>query len=187
MMDEKQAANLSCSCVVDKKIHSSVRVIQFLLYFSVLVFVIIGMYKGFIWLIPTLCTLFFSWYYMGEHRVSYEYQLDGWMLRVTRYSGVRQKPKVVRFMEVDLNRLIIMSEDGTSRLEEIEEKSAKAKPKRVTYFVNAQNPDRPSLVLYAMGCGEEEGRYVKAYMNPSAEMVNNLRLLCPGKVFPYEE
>ena len=186
MIDADVLSNISCRCVVDRKIHSSTRVIQFLLYFSVLVFVIIGMYGGFLWLIPTLGTLFFTWHFMGVHRVSYEYQLDGAMFRVIRYSGTRQKPKVVQFMELDLNELIIVSEDGTSRLEEVERMTAQAQPKRVTYFINAQDPNRPSLVLYAKGYGEDEGRYVKAYMNPSAEMINNMRLVCPGKVFPYE-
>lgn len=186
MIDANVISNISCRCVVDRKIHSSTRVIQFLLYFSVLVFVIIGMYGGFLWLIPTLGTLFFTWHFMGVHRVSYEYQLDGTMFRVIRYSGTRQKPKVVQFMELDLTELIIISEDGTSRLEEIEATTAKAQPKRVTYFINAQDPNRPSLVLYAKGYGADEGRYVKAYMNPSAEMINNMKLVCPGKVFPYE-
>ena len=48
------------------------------------------------------------------------------------------------------------------------------------------DPNRPSLVLYAKGYGEESGRYVKAYMNPSAEMINNMKLVAPGKVFSYE-
>lgn len=186
MIDEKTLSNISCRCVVDRKIHSSTRVIQVLLYFSVLVFVIIGMYGSFIWLIPTLGTLFFTWYFMGEHRVSYEYQLDGTMFKVIRYSGVRQRPKVVDFMELDLRELIILSEEGTSRLEEIEETTAKAQPKRVTYYINTQDPNRPSLVLYAKGHGADAGRYVKAYMNPSAEMVGYMKLICPGKVFSYE-
>ncbi len=186
MVDANVVSNISCRCVVDRKIHASTRVIQFLLYFSVFVFVIIGMYGNFLWLIPTLGTLFFSWYFMGEHRVSYEYQLDGMMFRVIRYSGMRQRPKVVQFMELDLSELIIMSEEGTSRLEEAEELTAKAQPKRVTYYINAQDVNRPSLVLYAKGYGEDAGKYVKAYMNPSAEMVGYMRLLCPGKVFPYE-
>ena len=186
MIDQSVISNICCRCVVDRKIHSSTRVIQVLLYFSVLVFVIIGMYGGFLWLIPTLGTLFFTWYFMGEHRVSYEYQLDGTMFKVIRYSGVRQRPKVVQFMELDLSELILVSEDGTSRTEEIERISAQAKPKRVTYYINAQDPNRPSLVLYAKGYGEESGRYVKAYMNPSAEMINNMKLVAPGKVFSYE-
>lgn len=186
MIDASTLSNISCRCAVDRKIHSSTRVIQFMLYFCVLIFVIIGAYKGFLWLIPTLGTLFFSWYYMGEARVSYEYQLDGSMFKVIRYSGVRQKPKVVQFMELDLHDLIIVSEEGTTRLEEVEAMTASAQPKRVTYFINAQDPNRPSLVLYARGYGADAGRYVKAYMNPSAEMINCMRLVCPGKVFPYE-
>ena len=186
MIDQSVISNICCRCVVDRKIHSSTRVIQLLLYFSVFVFVLIGMYGGFLWLIPTMGTLFFTWYFMGEHRVSYEYQLDGSMFRVIRYSGVRQRPKVVQFMELDLNELILISEDGTSRTEEIERISAQAQPKRVTYYINAQDPNRPSLVLYAKGYGEEAGRYVKAYMNPSAEMINNMKLVAPGKVFSYE-
>ena len=186
MIDANVISNISCRCVVDRKIHTSTRVIQFLLYFSVFVFVVIGMYGGFLWLIPTLGTLFFAWYFMGEHRVSYEYQLDGTMFTVIRYSGVRQKPKVVKFMELDLKELILISEDGTSRTEEIEAITAKAQPKRITYYLNVQDPNRPSLVLYARGYGDEAGRYVKAYINPSAEMINNMKLVAPGKVFSYE-
>ena len=186
MIDANVISNISCRCVVDRKIHTSTRVIQFLLYFSVFVFVVIGMYGGFLWLIPTLGTLFFAWYFMGEHRVSHEHQLDGTMFTVIRYSGVRQKPKVVKFMELDLKELILISEDGTSRTEEIEAISAKAQPKRITYYLNAQDPNRPSLVLYARGYGDEAGRYVKAYINPSAEMINNMKLVAPGKVFSYE-
>jgi hypothetical protein len=117
---------------------------------------------------------------------AYEYQLDGTMFTVIRYSGVRQKPKVVKFMELDLKELILISEDGTSRTEEIEAITAKAQPKRITYYLNAQDPNRPSLVLYARGYGDEAGRYVKAYINPSAEMINNMKLVAPGKVFSYE-
>ena len=186
MIDANVISNISCRYVVDRKIHTSTRVIQFLLYFSVFVFVVIGMYGGFLWLIPTLGTLFFAWYFMGEHRVSYEYQLDGTMFTVIRYSGVRQKPKVVKFMELDLKELILISEDGTSRTEEIEAITAKAQPKRITYYPNAQDPNRPRLVLYARGYGGEAGRYVKAYINPAAEMINNMKLVAPGKVFSYE-
>lgn len=179
-------SNVSCKCSVTRKIHSSTRVIQALLYLCVFIFVIIGMHGSFLWLIPTLGTLFFAWYYMGEAKVTYDYELEGTQFKVIRISGMRSKTKIVEFLKLDMNDVIIISEENTSRLDEAEALTASAQPKRVTYFVNTQDPNKVCLVMYAKGSGADEGRYVKVYMNPSPEMLEHMRLMCPGRVFPYE-
>ena len=188
MIDANVLSNISCRCVVDRKIHTSTRVIQLLLYFSVFVFVVIGMYGGFLWLIPTLGTLFFAWYFMGEHRVSYEYQLDGYDLVIRRLSGSRFNPINIEFAHLDLRQLIVISDQFTPQLGEGETLfNAAGKENRVTYYTSAQDPDKPSCVLYAHGIGAEEGMIVRVYLQPSSQLLYCLNKLCPDKVFTHAD
>lgn len=174
--------NISYTQNVERKIPSHIRLLRNLLYVSVVLFVIIGTTKGPLWLIPPLGTLFLCWYMMGEARVSYEYRLDGHMFKVLRISGMRSKTKVVSFLNLDLHNLIIMAEEGVSLLDEAETSSRAAMPKRITYDVSAHDADIGCFVAYATGIGEEEGRQLKIYFSPNADLCHYLRILCPGKV-----
>lgn len=167
---------------VVRKIPSHIIVLQVLLYITVGIFVIIGTTKDFLWLIPPLGTLFLCWYMMGEARVSYEYTLDGHDLRVVRISGMRSKTKTVQFLHVDLHNVIIMAEENKPILDDAEQQSANASPKRITYDVSAHNSAVGCYVMYAMGIESESGRHLKIYFSPDGEMRDMIRLLCPGKV-----
>ena len=174
--------NISYTQNIARKIPSHIRLLKILLYLSVFLLVIIGTTKGPLWLIPTLGTLFLCWYMMGEARVNYEYRLDGYMFKVLRVSGMNSRTKVVDFLNLDLNNLIIMAEEGVSLLDEAEAASAAAVPKRITYDVSAHDKDKGCFVAYATGIGEEAGRQLKIYFSPDAELCNYLRMFCPGKV-----
>lgn len=167
---------------VDRKIPSHIRLLRNLLYVSVVLFIIIGTTRGPLWLIPPLGTLFLCWYMMGEAKVSYEYRLDGFSLKVLRCSGMRSRTKVVDFLNLDLHNLIIMAEEGVSLLDSAEASSRSAVPKRITYDVSAHDSDKGCFVAYATGIGQEEGRQLKIYFSPNAELCNYLRMLCPEKV-----
>ena len=167
---------------VERHIPSRIRVIQFMLYASVLVFTILGSMFGPLWLFPSLGTLFFSWYFMGEARVHYEYRLNGYQFTVMRISGMRSRQKEVEFLKLDLHRLEIAADEGASILEPAQERFSKAKPRGITYDVSAHDPDRGCAVLYARGIGEEEGRLLRVYFQPSGPLSDALRRLCPGKV-----
>ena len=172
---------------VNRKIPVRLRVIEFLLYVFVALFVIIGTTKGMLWLIPPLGTLFVCWYMMGEARVYYEYQLDGYILKALRTSGMRSKQKTVEFLNMDLRKMVIMAEDGLSILDEAEEASRAAVPKRITYDISAHDKDKGCYVMYAEGIGAEAGRKLRVYFSPGPELKNALRMLCPGKVNLSEE
>lgn len=167
---------------VERKISMQTRIIQFMLYFAVLVFTFLGSMWGVLMLVPTLGTLFFAWYFMGVARMSYEYRLDGYTFSVIRHSGMRSRPRQEEFLTLDLHELIVIGEEGDPRLEEAERVSAAASPRRITYNVSAHDPSRTAFIAYAKGTGAEQGRYVKAYMHPSAQLRAYLKMLCPGKV-----
>ena len=174
--------NISYTQSVERKIPSHIRLLRNLLYVSVVLFAIIGTTKGPLWLIPPLGTLFLCWYMMGEAKVSYEYRLEGYMFKVLRSSGMRSKTKTVDFLNVDLRNMIIMAEEGLSLLDEAEATSRAAMPKRITYDVSARDANKGCFIAYATGIAEEEGRQLKIYFSPNAELCNYLRTLCPGKV-----
>ena len=130
-----------------------------------------------------LGTLFLAWYLKGTASISYEYQLDGYDFKIRRLSGMRQKPVDVLFASLDLRRVIIIGDqDGDAIFEAEAMFQAAPKHRRVTYYTSAQNPDKPSIVLYAHGYGPEEGYIVRVYLQPSNQLLSCLRKLCPGKV-----
>ena len=172
---------------VERKIPSHIRFLQVILYIYVFLFVIIGTTKGFLWLFPTLGTLFLCWYMVGEATVIYEYQLDGYILKAMRTSGMRSKQKTVEFLNMDLRNLSFMAEDGLSLLDEAEAASKAAVPKRITYDISAHDRDKGCYVMYATGIGPEAGRQLRVYFSPGPEMKNAIRMLCPGKVHLSEE
>lgn len=172
---------------VDRKIPSNIRVIQVMLYACCLFSTLMGTTEGFLWLIPSLGSLLLCWYMMGEARVNYEYRLDGYILTVMRTSGMRSIQKTVEFLKLDLHDMKIMAEEGLSLLDAAEKESAAATPKRITYDVSAHDRDKGCYVIYAKGMGSEEGRALRVYISPGAEMRNAMRMLCPGKVHLSEE
>lgn len=179
--------NITVRQSIERKIPSNIRVLQMILYFCVFLFVIIGMTQGILWLVPTLGTLFLCWYMVGEARVYYEYQLDGYMLKALRTSGMRSKQKTVEFLNMDLRTLVIMAEDGLSILDEAEAASKAAVPRRITYDISAHDRDKGCYVMYAEGMGPEAGRKLRVYFSPGPELKNAIRMLCPGKVHLTDE
>lgn len=173
---------ISLRTAVQRHIPVRVRVIQFMLYFAVLVCTIMGSMFGPLWLIPSLGTLFLSWYFMGEARVHYEYRLDGYQFIVMRTSGMRSRQKEVEFLKLDLHSLDIAADEGVDILKDAQARFAQARPKGITYDVSAHDPDRGCAVMYAMGTGPEQSRRVRVYFQPSPALTDALRKLCPGKV-----
>lgn len=164
------------------------KVVLFLLYVCVAIFTFLGTMWGFPLLVLTLGTLFFAWYYKGVISVSYEYQLKGYDLVIRRLSGTRVKPINIEFAHIDLTRLIVISDQFSPELAEGEALfSAASKQRRVTYYTSAQDPDKPSCMLYAHGIGPEEGMIVRVYLQPSSQLLHCLNRLCPGKVHTHAD
>ena len=172
---------------VRRKIPGFVRGIQWLLYFAVAIFAVIGAMYGALWLIPALGTLFGSWYYMGTARVTYVYTLKGANLAVQRVSGLASRPKKVDFGVFDLTTLRVMAPDGNAALDQAEEETRNAPEKRVTYDVSAHDADKICSVMYLTGIDREKGRPVKVYFQPSPELRGYIRQIAPGRVLGYDE
>ena len=183
-----QIADITYRQTVIRKIPKANRIILVLLYVCVAVFTFLGTMWGVLMLFPSLGTLFFAWYYKGVISVSYEYQLDGYDLHIRRLSGTRTRPVNKAFAYVDLQRVIVIADQFSRETEQGEAAFAAAeRRRRVTYYAAEQDPDKPSCVLYARGSGPEEGYIVRIYMQPSAQLLHCLRMLCPGKVFTHDD
>lgn len=183
MSETVNTSNIFYRQSVVRRLPTRIRVILILLYFSVFVLTIIGAFSNFLMLIPTLGTLFLAWYLKGNASVTYEYQLDGYDLKIRRLSGMRHKTVDVLFAAIDLKRLIIIGDQDGDAIAEAEAMfQAADKHHRVTYYTSAQDPDKPSILLYAHGYGPEEGYIVRVYLQPSNQLLHCLRKLCPGKV-----
>ena len=176
---------ISLRRTVERRIPGYIRIIQGLLYASVLIFTVLGSMFGFIFLPLALGTLFGSWYFMGEARVLYEYRLEGYDLTVMRISGMRSRRREVAF--VNLHNLIAAADEGAEMLEEAEKRSLSGPKRRVTYDVSAHDPARGCALLYAMGTGAEAGRIVRVCFQPAPDLTSALRRLCPGKVMIRDE
>lgn len=172
---------------VQRDIPGYVRIIQALLYLSVLIFAVLGAMDGIVWLPLALGTLVGSWYFMGAVRVTYIYKLEGPMLRVQRVSGLKSKPKKEDFCEFDLRNLRAMGPEGAIALEQAEAESLLAQPKRITYDISAHDPDAVCSIMYLTGIEREKGQELKVYFQPSPEMRRCIRLIAPGRVFDYED
>ena len=169
-----------------RKIPGRIRVIQWMLYFCVLIFTVMGALQGPIWLFPALGTLFGSWYFMGAARVSYQYRLEGARLTVERTSGLKSRPKTVTFGEFDLTKLIAMGPEGSPLLEKAEAASAAASPKRITYDVSAHDPDKICSVMYLTGLEKGQERALKVFFQPMPELRDYISRIAPDKVFGYD-
>ena len=168
---------------VKRKIPGYARVIQALLYVFVVLFAVIGAMMGAFWLIPALGTLIGAWYYMGQARVTYRYQLEGVIFRVARESGFLARPKKEDFLELDLRNLIAMGREDDPRLTGTEQVSAAASPKRIIYDVSEHNSKNPPMVLYATGIGRENGRHLKVYLQPDEDMLRVFKRIGSEKVY----
>lgn len=181
-----EISNITYRQTVIRKIPTFNKIILVLMYVSVAIFTFLGTMWGTLMLFPSLGTLFFAWYYKGVISVSYEYQLDGYDLHIRRLSGTRSKPVNEAFGCVDLRRVIVIADQFSPELEQGEAAfNAMDKKHRVTYYTAAQDPDKPSCVLYAHGIGPEDGYIVRIYLQPTNQLLHCLHQLCPGKVFTH--
>lgn len=168
---------------VERKIPGHIRVIEMLLYFSVLVFTVMGSMFGLLWGLLALATLFGAWVFMGITRVSYEYRLDGTQFSVIRHSGMRSRPKAEEFLQVDLRETVILADEGSPLLDEAEATSATAKPRRITYDVSAHDAARGCAVLYV----QDSRCWHKIYLQPQGEFLSYLRLIAREKVHCHDD
>lgn len=183
-----EIANITYRQSVIRKIPTLNKVVLALMYVSVFIFTLLGSMWGFPMLVLSLGTLFFSWYYKGVISVTYEYQLDGFDLRIRRLSGMRSKPVNVAFAHIDLSRVIVIADQWAEEAAQGEAAfMAAEKRRRVTYYTSAQDPDKPGAVLYARGVGPEEGYIVRVYLQMTGPLLDCLRRLCPGKVFTHAD
>jgi len=183
-----EIASITYRQSVIRKLTTLQKVVLCLLYVCVAIFTFLGTMWGAIMLLPSLGTLFFAWYYKGVVSITYEYQLEGYDLVIRRLSGTRSRPVDIEFAHLDLSRLIVISDQFTPQLAEGETLfNAAAKEDRVTYYTSAQDPDKPSCVLYAHGSGPEDGYIVRIYLQATGPLLHCLRKLCPGKVHTHAE
>ena len=114
-----------------------------------------------------ISTLLFAWYVIGSARVTYRYQLEGTTIHVTRISGFKGRPHTEQFAELELKNLELMAPEDSHD------------------DVSAHDPSDVCDVMFLKGTGEEAGRWLKVYFQPSPEMKNWIRRLRPGKMVGY--
>ena len=173
---------MQCSHSVQRHIPVHVRLIQFLLYAAVAFFTLIGTAGGLYWGVMAVGTLAFSWYYMGIARTSFIYELSGTRLRVQRVSGFASRPRTEEFAQFDLTTIRVMAPEGSPRLEAEDEATRALRPKRVVYDLTSHDRNMTSWVMFLEGGGSDEGRVVKAYVEPSRQMLVCIRRAAPGRV-----
>lgn len=178
----ERLADMSCSHNVQRVIPAHVRVIQALLYVAVFAFAVIGTFGGLYWGILAIGTLVFTWYYMGVARVSFIYQLSGTRLRVQRVSGFVSRPRTEAFAQFELSGIRIMAKEGSPLLNGEERATAELRPKRITYDLTSHDRNRDVWVMFLDGSSDDAGRQVKAYVEPSAELLACMRRAAPGRV-----
>lgn len=174
------------SQTVERKIPPYIYVIIALLYVCVAIFTFLGTMWGFPMLVFSLGSLFLAWYLHGTAKVTYEYSIHGTVLTITRRSGMKIRPVVKHFAEIDLANTILAAWQGTPEAEKGEEKYSKAEKHRVSYNTSAQDVDNPSIVVYCKGKGSEAGWIVRLYLQPTHQLIELLSKICPGKVFIHE-
>ena len=183
-----EVSNIVYRQSVRRKIPTMNKVILIMLYIAVAILTFLGSMWGTLILIPTLGTLFLAWYYKGVVSITYDYELNGYDLHIRRISGTRVKPVNVAFAYVNLEKLIVIADQFSPEME-IGEAAFNAADKnhRVTYYTSAQDPDKPSCVLYAHGSGPEDCYIVRIYLQATGPLLHCLRKLCPGKVHTHAE
>ena len=178
--------NIYYSHSVVRVIPGRVRVIQLMLYAAVAFFALVGLWGGLLWGIMATATLVFTWYYMGLARVSFVYELSGARLKVQRTSGFKSRPKVENFAEFDMTRLCVLAPEGAAQLDETERETKEAQPRRITYDLSAHDKNQPCAVMYLQGVGEDNGHWVKAYIQPTPQLLNYFRQIAPGRVCGFD-
>ncbi len=174
--------NISCLHHVERVVPIRIRIIQILLYIFVFFFAIIGTMGGLYWGIMSVGTLVLAWYLMGIAKTSFNYELIGTDLRVERISGFASRPKTEAFAWFDLKTLHLAAPEGSPLLEEWEAKSLQAKPRRIVYDLTSHDKQQKVYVFFLEGAGEDMGHMVKAYIEPSAQLLTCLHLAAPGHV-----
>lgn len=177
--------DMGCSHSVQRVIPVRVRIIQGMLYAAVVAFTIIGTMGGLYWGALAVATLVFSWYFMGVARTTFLYELSGTKLRVQRVSGFASRPKTEEFAQFDLTTIRVMAPEGSGELEAEDAASRDLRPKRVTYDLTSHDKNRDTWVMFLEGSGEDQGRRVKAYIEPSPELLACIRRAAPGRVKGY--
>ena len=167
--------DMQCSHSVQRRIAAHVRIIQFLLYAAVAFFTVIGTMGGMYWGVMAVGTLVFSWYYMGVARTSFFYELAGTRLRIQRVSGFASRPKTEEFAQFDLTAMRIMAPEGSPVLRAEDEAMRTLRPKGVVYDLTSHDRNMPVWVMYLEGAGSDAGRRVKAYIEPSRELLGCIR------------
>ena len=174
--------DMSCTHSVQRAIPAHVRVIQALLYAAVAAFTLIGTFGGLYWGALAVGTLVGTWYYMGVARTSFVYSLTGTRLRVQRVWGFASRPRTEEFAQFELSTVRIMAPEGSPLLEAEEAATRDLRPRRVTYDLTSHDKRRDVWVMFLDGSGEDAGRQVKAYIEPSAELLACMRRAAPGRV-----
>lgn len=180
--DMERIRDMACSHSVQRRIAGHVRIIQFLLYAAVVFFALIGTMGGLYWGIMAVGTLVFSWYYMGVARTTFVYELTGTRLRIQRVSGFASRPKTEEFAQFDLTTMRLMAPEGSPLLQAEDEATARSRPKRVVYDLTSHDRAMTVYVMFLEGSGADAGRQVKAFIEPSPELLSCIRRAAPGKV-----
>ena len=183
--EQQQQSYILYTQIVQRKVPGYIQVIRIMLYFCVLLFTIIGAMEGVFWGMLAISTLMFAWYVIGSAKVTYQYTLEGTMIHVTRISGFRSRPHSELFADLELKNLEIMAPEDSHELDAIEAETIRAVPKRIVYDVSAHDPNDICDVMFLRGIGEESGRWLKVYFQPSPEMKNWIRRLRPGRMVGY--
>lgn len=178
----ERISDMSCSHSVQRVIPAHVRIIQVLLYAAVCLFTFIGVFGGVHWGVLAVGTLVFTWYYTGVARTSFNYLLHGTQLRVQRVSGFASRPRTEEFAQFDLPTLRIMAPEGSPLLDAEEQATRALSPKRITYDLTSHDKNREVWVMFLEGSGDDAGRQVKAFVEPSAELLDCIRRAAPGRV-----
>ena len=175
--------DMACSHSVQRVIPVRVRIIQGMLYAAVALFTVIGTMGGLYWGALAVGTLVFSWYYMGIARATFLYELSGTRLRVQRVSGFASRPKAEMFGVFELSGIRVMAPEGSPRLEAEDAATKNLSPKRVVYDLTSHDRMRDVWVMFLEGAGDDQNRQVKAYIEPSPEMLRCIRRAAPGRVW----
>ena len=182
---QEQQSYILYTQIVQRKVPVYVQIIRFALYFCVVLFTIIGTMAGPLWGMLAISTLLIAWDVIGSARVTYRYQLEGTTIHVTRISGFKGRPHTEQFAELELKNLELMAPEDSRELDALEAETSQAVPKRIVYDVSAHDPSDVCDVMFLKGTGEEAGRWLKVYFQPSPEMKNWIRRLRPGKMVGY--
>jgi len=177
---------MSCTHSVQRVVSLRTRIIQVLLYIAVALFTLIGTMGGLYWGALAVGTLVFSWYFMGIAKTTFIYILTGTRLRVQRVSGFTSRPRTEEFAQFDLKTIRVAAPEGSPALVAEDEATRSLKPRRVVYDLTSHDKNRDTWVMFLEGIGDDANRQVKAYVEPSREMLACMRRAAPGRFREYD-